>query len=63
VLVFPAAKIISTELGTYFPVFNVESETLLFNFVASSIVALVAAILPTRRAIRIRIADGLRRIG
>jgi len=62
-LVFPAAKILSTELGTYFPVFNVERETLFLNVVASSIVALVAAILPTRRAIQIRIADGLRRIG
>jgi ABC-type lipoprotein release transport system permease subunit len=41
----------------------VERETLLLNFAASSIVAFVAAILPTRRAIQIRIADGLRRIG
>jgi putative ABC transport system permease protein len=62
-LVFPAASILRVELGNYFPVFNVERETLFFNVVASSIVAVVAAILPTRRAIQIRIADGLRRIG
>ena len=62
-LLFPTARIISKELGTYFPVFNVERETLALNAVASSIVGLVAAILPTRRAIQIRIADGLRRIG
>ena len=62
-LVFPAAKIFRTELGNYFPVFNVERETLFLNLAASSIVAFVAAILPTRRAIQIRIADGLRRIG
>ncbi|MGQ9645429.1 MAG: ABC transporter permease [Thermodesulfobacteriota bacterium] len=62
-LLFPTAKIIGTQLGTYFPVFNVEEETLFINAVASSIVGLIAAILPTRRAIQIRIADGLRRIG
>ncbi len=62
-LLFPTAKIISTQLATYFPVFNVEEETLFINAVASSIVGLVAAIHPTRRAIQIRIADGLRRIG
>lgn len=62
-LVFPAASILRAELGNYFPVFNVERETLFLNVVASSIVAVVAAILPTRRAIQIRIADGLRRIG
>jgi len=63
VLIFPATKIISTELGTYFPVFNVERETLFLNVSASWVVAFVSAIIPTRRAIRIRIADGLRRIG
>jgi putative ABC transport system permease protein len=62
-LVFPAATIFRAELGTYFPVFNVERETLFFNLAASLIVAFIAAILPTRRAIQIRIADGLRRIG
>jgi putative ABC transport system permease protein len=62
-LVFPAASIFRAELGNYFPVFNVERETVFLNVVASSIVGLVAAILPTRRAIQIRIADGLRRIG
>jgi len=63
VLTFPAARIISTELGTYFPVFNVEEKTLFLNLVATWIVAFIAAIVPTRRAIQIRIADGLRRIG
>jgi len=63
VLTFPAARIISAELGTYFPVFNVEEKTLFLNLVATWIVAFIAAIVPTRRAIQIRIADGLRRIG
>jgi putative ABC transport system permease protein len=63
VLTFPAAKLFSRELGTYFPVFNVETETLLLSFAAASAIAFVAAIIPTHRAIQIRIADGLRRIG
>ena len=60
---FPGTKIISKELGTYFPVFNIGRETILLNFVAALTIAFVAAIIPTRRAIKIRIADGLRRIG
>jgi putative ABC transport system permease protein len=60
---FPGTKIISSELGTYFPVFNIGRETILLNFVAALAIAFVSAIVPTRRAIKIRIADGLRRIG
>lgn len=60
---FPATKIISSELGAYFPVFNIGRETLLLNLVAALTIAFVAAIIPTRRAIKISIADGLRRIG
>jgi len=60
---FPATKIISNELGTYFPVFNIERETLFLNFIAALCIGFVAAIIPTWRAIKIRIADGLRRIG
>jgi len=60
---FPATKVISTELGAYFPVFNIGRETVLLNFVAALGIGFVAAIIPTRRAIKIRIADGLRRIG
>lgn len=63
VLTFPATKILSHELGTYFPVFNIGRETLLLSLVAALTIAFVSAIIPTRRAIKIRIADGLRRIG
>ncbi len=62
-LTFPATKVISHELGTYFPVFNIERETLYLNLIAALIIAFVSAIIPTQRAIKIRIADGLRRIG
>jgi putative ABC transport system permease protein len=63
VLTFPAAKVFSSELGAYFPNFNVERATLLFDLLAALAVAFTAAIIPTHRAIRVRIADGLRRIG
>ena len=63
VLTFPAAKVFSSELGAYFPNFNVERTTLLFDLLAAFAVAFTGAIIPIHRAIRIRIADGLRRIG
>jgi putative ABC transport system permease protein len=62
-LTFPAVTIVHHELGTYFPIFKVERQTLYLDFAAALVVAIAAAIIPTRRAIRIRIAEGLRRIG
>ncbi len=62
-LTFPAAKAFGATLETYFPVFLVERETLLLDLLVAAAVAVISAIIPTRRAIRIRIADGLRRIG
>ncbi len=60
---FPIARTFSQALGAYFPIFRVEPITLVLDFAASLLVGVVAAIIPTRRAITIRIADGLRRIG
>ncbi|MFH1147181.1 MAG: FtsX-like permease family protein, partial [Pseudomonadota bacterium] len=62
VLTFPAAKLFSLKLGNYFPVFNVEDETLMLEIAASILVGLVAALFPIWRAVNVRIADGLRRI-
>jgi len=62
-LTFPAVTIVHHELGTYFPIFKVGRETLYLDFAAALVVAVSAAIIPTRRAIGIRIAEGLRRIG
>jgi putative ABC transport system permease protein len=62
-LIFPASEIFRHELGAYIPVFRVEDETFLLNLMATLLVALFSAIIPTSRAIQIRIADGLRRIG
>jgi putative ABC transport system permease protein len=63
VLTFPAAKIFSKELSQFFPIFNVAHETIVMDIIAALVVACVAAIFPSWRAVRIRVADGLRRIG
>ncbi len=62
-LTFPAAEIFGKTLSTYFPVFNVTPDTIYMDIGVSLLVAFVAAVFPTWRAIHIRIADGLRRIG
>jgi putative ABC transport system permease protein len=62
-LTFPAAQIFGKTLSTYFPVFNVTADTIYMDIGVSLLVAFVAGIFPTWRAIHIRIADGLRRIG
>lgn len=62
-LTFPAAKAFGDYLSQYFPIFNVSKSTIYMDMAAGLIVAVVAAVIPTWRAIRLRIADGLRRIG
>ncbi len=62
-LTFPAASIFGKELSQFFPIFNVERATIYMDLIAGIVVASVAALFPTWRAIHIRIADGLRRIG
>lgn len=63
VFTFPIAKAFGNAMETYFPVFNVATKTIYLAIAASFLVGIVAAIIPTWRAITIRIADGLRRIG
>lgn len=62
-LTFPTAQWVAKMLSNYFPVFNVPMEALYMDMAASMVIGLLAAIVPTYRAIKIRIADGLRRIG
>jgi putative ABC transport system permease protein len=59
----PTAKAFGKYVGTYFPTFRVKIETIYLDIGASILVGLFAAIIPTWRAVKIRIADGLRRIG
>jgi putative ABC transport system permease protein len=63
ILTYPAAAIFGHELSNFFPIFNVEIKTVYFAFTAALMVGVIAAVVPTLRATRIRIADGLRRIG
>ena len=60
---FPAANLFRQLLGSIFPAFVVSRQTIYLDFVAALAVGVVAGIVPTWRSIRIRIADGLRRIG
>lgn len=62
-LTFPAARIFAQQLSAYFPIFNVEHETIYLDIVAAGLIGVLAAVFPAWRAVRIRIADGLRRIG
>ena len=62
-LTFPVADVFAQQLGSYFPIFNVDPGTVCLDIAAAFFVGFSAAILPTYRALSIRIADGLRRIG
>ncbi len=61
-LTYPAAALIKTKLGTYFPIFNISANTLYLDLAAALLVGVVAALIPLQRAMGIRIAEGLRRI-
>jgi putative ABC transport system permease protein len=63
ILTFPAAGIFSKALSQFFPIFNVAHETIVMDIITAIVVACVASIFPAWRAVKIRIADGLRRIG
>lgn len=62
-LTFPVSRIAAGLLSNYFPVFNVAEEAIYMDIIASIIVGILAAAVPIWRALNIRIADGLRRIG
>jgi putative ABC transport system permease protein len=62
-LTFPAAHLFVYKLGDWFPVFNVAPKTIYMDVAAGLVVGVVAGIFPSWRAVRLRIADGLRRIG
>jgi putative ABC transport system permease protein len=49
--------------GTYFPIFEVSTATLLLQAGCAAAVAIAAAVIPAIRAARIRIVEGLRAIG
>lgn len=57
------ADYVDANLGSFFPVFEIETATIVQAFVAVLAVGLIAAVFPTLKALRLKIADGLRYIG
>lgn len=55
-------RVLTDTLGSFFPVFDLTPSTLVFAVIATILVGIIAALFPTLRAIRMRIADGLRQI-
>jgi putative ABC transport system permease protein len=62
-LTFPAAAAFKMVAGTMFPVFNVTADTVAMQAIAALAVGLLAGLLPSIRASRVKIVDGLRYIG
>lgn len=62
-LTFPVAEWFSAQMGTLFPVFAVSRETIGLQVGCAVAVGIAAALVPGRRAARVRIVDGLRAIG
>ncbi len=62
-LTFPVAKKFGEVMGNFFPVFQVERSTVYMDLLFCLVVGIIAGIFPTWRAIRIKVADGLRRVG
>jgi len=62
-LTFPAGRLFSDVLGDYLPSFEIKRTTIYLDIAFALLVGVVAGIFPTLRAVKIRIADGLRRIG
>ncbi|MEP7069581.1 MAG: FtsX-like permease family protein, partial [Usitatibacter sp.] len=62
-LTFPVAAAFKAAMGSMFPVFYVTKETVVMQVAAGAAVGLLAGILPSIRAARVKIVDGLRFAG
>ena len=62
-LTTPAAEMFKAVVGNIFPIFQVSSTTVVLQAAAALTVGVLAAIVPTLQAARVRIVDGLRAIG
>ncbi len=56
------ATFLTSNLGNFFPVFELKNITIILAFVSALLVGVFAAIFPAWRAVRMRIADGLHRV-
>jgi putative ABC transport system permease protein len=62
-LTFPTAAAFKAMVGTLFPVFNVSRDTVTLQVACAVAVGLAAGLLPSIRASRVKIVEGLRYIG
>ncbi|HIJ94796.1 MAG TPA: FtsX-like permease family protein [Desulfuromonadales bacterium] len=62
-LTYPVARSFGEMMGNFFPVFQVARSTAYIDLFFSVLVGVIAGLFPTWRAVRIKIAEGLRRIG
>jgi putative ABC transport system permease protein len=62
-LTFPAAAGLAQQFPTFFPIVNVELLTVILCIGVAFLAAVVAALFPSVRAMRSRIAEGLRSVG
>ena len=62
ILTFPAAHLFRSELGQFFPVFNIKPATIYMDLAAALVVAAVSAIIPSYRVAAAPITESLRRI-
>jgi putative ABC transport system permease protein len=62
-LTFPVAKLFAAQTGTLFSTFEVSAVTVAMQVVCAVLVGIGAAFLPARRAVSVRIVDGLRASG
>ena len=61
-LTFPVAKLFAAQTGTLFSTFEVSAGTVAMQVACALLVGLGAALLPARRAVSVRIVDGLRAV-
>lgn len=59
----PVATAFGEAMGSLFPVFNVSNETISMQLAAACLVGLIAALVPSWKAMHVRIVDGLRSVG
>ena len=62
-LTFPVAAGFKSAMGTMFPVFYVTPETVMMQIASAAVVGLLAGLIPSVRAARVKIVDGLRYVG
>jgi putative ABC transport system permease protein len=62
-LTFPIAGAFAQMFPTFFPVFNVQTITIILAAIVAALAGVIAALFPTIRTLRTSIAEGLRAIG